>query len=86
MALTAMWEDRPLERGFVGFPTGLDDEYFRMLTAERACRRNGRRPHRIQMEKDAAQANEALDTMNQAEVAAILYGIRDMPEAIWDRP
>ncbi|WP_137136568.1 terminase gpA endonuclease subunit [Rhizobium sp. FKY42] len=76
----------PLERGFVGFPTGLDDEYFRMLTAERRVPKKRKDGHtEYKWEKDAAQANEALDTMNQAEVAAILYGIRDMPDAIWDR-
>ncbi|TRL35530.1 terminase [Rhizobium straminoryzae] len=76
----------PLERGFVGFPTGLEDEYFRQLTAERRVpvkRKDGHTEYKWQ--KDQAQANEGLDTMNQAEVAAILFGVRDLPEAIWDR-
>ncbi len=43
------------------------------------------RPHEYKWHKDETQANEGLDTMIQSEVAAILYGIRDLPEAIWDR-
>lgn len=76
----------PLERGFVGFPTGFEDEYYRQLTAERRVpkkRKDGFTEYK--WEKDPSQANEALDTMNQAEAAAILFGVRGMPEAIWDR-
>ncbi len=76
----------PLERGYVAFPTGLEDDYFRQLTAERRVpkkRKDGFTEYK--WEKDPAQANEALDTMNQAEVAAILYGIRGLPDKIWDR-
>lgn len=76
----------PLERGYVAFPTGFEDEYFRQLTAERRVpkkRKDGFTE--FKWEKDANQANEALDTMNQAEVAAILFGLRGMPDAIWDR-
>ena len=35
--------------------------------------------------KDDNQANEALDTMLQAEAAAIKWGLRDLPDKIWDR-
>ncbi|CAD7036483.1 terminase [Pseudorhizobium halotolerans] len=76
----------PLDRGYVGFPTGLDDEYYRQLTAERRVpkkRKDGFTEYK--WEKDPTQANEMLDTMNQAEVAAILYGIRGLPDKIWDR-
>lgn len=76
----------PLQRGFVGFPTGMEDEYYRQLTAERRVpkkRKDGFTEYK--WEKDPAQANEGLDTMNQAEVAAILYGVRGLPDAIWDR-
>jgi phage terminase large subunit GpA-like protein len=79
-------KEDPLERGFVGFPKGMEDEYFRQLTAERRVpkkRKDGFTEYK--WHKDDAQANEGLDTMNQAEVAAILYGIRGMPDAIWDR-
>lgn len=76
----------PLERGFVGFPRGMDDEYYRQLTAERRVpkkRKDGFTEYK--WHKDETQANEGLDTMNQAEVAAILYGIRSLPDGIWDR-
>lgn len=76
----------PLERGYIGFPTGLDDEYYRQLTAERRVpkkRKDGFTEYK--WEKDPNQANEMLDTMNQAEVAAILFGIRGLPDAIWDK-
>lgn len=76
-------KDDPLAKGFVSFPSGLDDEYFRQLTAEyrKAVKRNGFDVYR--WEKDPAQANEALDTMNQAETAANNFGIRGMPDATW---
>lgn len=76
----------PLERGFVAFPTGLEDDYYQQLTAERRVpkkRKDGFTEYK--WDKDKTQANEMLDTMNQAEVAAILYGIRDLPDGIWDR-
>src|SRR6185295_19661089 len=34
--------------------------------------------------KDPLQANEALDTMLQAETAATNFGVRGLPDAIWD--
>lgn len=76
-------KEDPLSKGFVSFPRGLDDEYFRQLTAEyrKATRRNGFDVYR--WEKDPGQANEALDTMNQAETAANNFGIRGLPDAIW---
>ena len=75
----------PLERGYIGLPRGLDDEYFRQLTAERRKpikRRDGFTDYK--WEKDPGQANEALDTHLQAEAAAIRLGIRDLPDALWD--
>jgi phage terminase large subunit GpA-like protein len=76
-------KEDPLAKGFVSFPRGLEDEYFRQLTAEyrKATRRNGFDVYR--WEKDPGQANEALDTMNQAETAANNFGIRGLPDAIW---
>lgn len=76
-------KEDPLVKGFVAFPRGLDDEYFRQLTAEyrKAVKRNGFEVFR--WHKDESQANEALDTMNQAETAANNFGIRGMPDAIW---
>jgi len=79
-------KEDPIERGYVSFPTGLEDDYYRQLTSERRVpkrRKDGFTEYK--WEKDPNQANEMLDTMNQAEVAAILYGIRGLPDAIWDR-
>lgn len=75
-----------MERGFVGFASGLSDEYFRQLTAEHrqaVKRRDGFIDYK--WVKDPNQANEMLDTMLQAEAAAIKLGIRTMPEKVWDQ-
>jgi len=76
-------KDDPLSDGYVSFPRGLDDEYFRQLTAERRTpeKRHGFTVYR--WTKDPGQANEALDTMNQAEAASIRFGVRGMPESVW---
>lgn len=78
-------KEDPISSGFVSFPTGLDDEYFRQLTAERRQpeKRHGFTVYR--WVKDSSQANEALDTMLQAETAATKFGIRGLPDAIWLR-
>ena len=76
----------PLKAGFVLFPRGLEDEYFRQLTAESRKaekRKDGFTVYR--WVKDPGQANEALDTMLQAEAAATKWGIRGLPDAIWHR-
>lgn len=76
----------PQAEGWVGLPRGLEDEYFRQLTAERRVVEKDRHGFaRPVWKKDPDQANEALDTMNQAEAAAINYGIRSMPESIWQQ-
>ncbi|ORE90989.1 terminase gpA endonuclease subunit [Aurantimonas sp. 22II-16-19i] len=79
-------KEDPSELGFIGLPKGLEDEYFRQLTAE------SRRPKKTktgftvyEWVKDASQPNEALDTHLQAEAAAIKLGLRTLPDAIWDR-
>jgi phage terminase large subunit GpA-like protein len=76
-------KDDHLADGYIAFPKGLDDEYFRQLTAERRTpeKRHGFTVYR--WTKDATQANEALDTMNQAEAASIRFGVRGMPDAVW---
>jgi phage terminase large subunit GpA-like protein len=78
-------KEDPLAAGYIAFPSGLDDEYFRQLTAERRTpeKRHGFIVYR--WTKDETQANEGLDTMLQAEAAAIKYGVRGLPEAIWAR-
>ncbi|MNS17177.1 Phage terminase large subunit [compost metagenome] len=75
----------PEERAFIGLPRGLDDDFYRQLTAERrkpVKRKDGFTV--FQWIKDAAQANEMLDTHLQAEAAAIRIGVRSMPDAVWD--
>jgi phage terminase large subunit GpA-like protein len=75
-------KEDPIADGYVSFPKGLDDEYFRQLTAERRTpeKRHGFTVYR--WTKDASQANEALDTMNQAEAASIRFGVRGMPDQV----
>lgn len=75
----------PLERGYVGLPKGLDDEYFRQLTSEQRVERKKRNGFvTYEWVKDPDLANEMLDTHLQAEAAAIKYGLRNLPDAAWD--
>lgn len=77
-------KEDPLSKGYVSFPRGLDDEYFRQLTSEhRKAVKKKDGFEKYVWEKDPSQANEALDTMNQAETAANNFGIRGLPDAIW---
>lgn len=76
----------PMERGFIAFPTGLEDDYFQQLTAERRKATKNRSGFEVwSWIKDPTQANEDLDTMNQAETAAIKLGVRAFTDAHWDR-
>jgi phage terminase large subunit GpA-like protein len=76
----------PLEAGYVAFPKGLSDDYFRQLTAERRVPKRGKTGFVSYVwAKDPAQANEMLDTHLQAEAAAIKWGVRGLPDAIWAR-
>ena len=79
-------KDDPQARGYIALPTGLDEEFYRQLTAE------SRKPKKTKTgftqyvwAKDPNQANEALDTHLQAETAANRLGVRDLPDAEWDR-
>ena len=76
----------PLERGYVGFPKDLPDEYYRQLTAEtrqEVKRRDGFTDYK--WVKDPNQANEMLDTMLQAETAANRLNINYWTEATWNK-
>jgi phage terminase large subunit GpA-like protein len=86
MALYAnLRKEDPLEAGYVALPRGLEDEYFRQLTAERRVEKIQKSGFKVYLwEKDKGQANEALDTMNQAEAAAIRFGVRSMTDSEWD--
>ena len=74
-----------LSRAYVGFPKGLEDEYYRQLTSE------SRKPVKqktgftvYKWVKDPSQANEGLDTHLQAEAAAIRFGVRTFQDKFWD--
>lgn len=75
----------PVADGFVAFPRGLDDEYFRQLTSERRVPKVKHGFTSYAWEKDPGQRNEGLDTHLQAEAAAIKCNVRSLPEAIWAR-
>lgn len=78
-------KEDPLERGFVGLPRGLDDEFYRQLTAERRQAKKNKKGFEVfEWVKDPNQANEGLDTHLQAEAAAIKLGVRSMVEKQWD--
>lgn len=75
-----------LAAGFIGFPKGLGDTYFKELTAERRIEKRLKGGMTsFGWELMDGDRNEALDTMVQAEAAAIKYGVRDLPPAVWDR-
>ena len=76
-------KDDPASPGFVSFPSGLDDEYFQELTAERrtAVKRHGFTVYR--WTKDDRQDNEALDTAIIATGAAIRFGAYGLSDQSW---
>jgi phage terminase large subunit GpA-like protein len=71
------------DRGFVHFPSGLEDSYYQELTSERreTIRRHGFTVFR--WTKDAKQRNEALDTMVIATGAAIKFGVYGFSDKRW---
>lgn len=76
----------PLAAGFIGLPRGLEDEFFRQLTAERRQPQKRRDGFTVYAwVKDPNQANEGLDTHLQAEAAAIRLGVRSYPDKTWAR-
>ncbi len=81
-------KDDAEERGFVALPKGLEDEFFRQLTAEsRKATKNKKTgfTHYLWV-KDPSQANEGLDTHLQAEAAWARYAgpQRDLMDEQWD--
>lgn len=74
----------PLAYGHVSFPSGLEDEYFRQLTAESRKAVKRRDGFTVwQWIKDPNQRNEMLDTMVQAEAAAEHLGVFVMGDRHW---
>ena len=75
----------PATPRYVDLPRGLEEEYYLQLTAERRKEvRNKQGYSRFVWTKDPTQANEMLDTMIQAEVAAIRHRVFELNEAEWD--
>lgn len=77
----------PLERGFVGLPKGVTDQFLQELTAERrqevARKKDGSKEWRWILPPNTR--NEFLDNHLQAEAAAIKFGVDGMPDQVWDR-
>jgi phage terminase large subunit GpA-like protein len=79
-------KEDPAERGYIAFPRGLEDEYFRQLVSERRAatkNRDGFTSYRW-VKDDERQANEALDTMVIATAAAIKRGAYGFSDVTWD--
>ena len=76
-------KDDATSPGYVSFPSGLGDEYFQELTAERrtAVKRHGFQVFR--WTKDDRQDNEALDTAIIATGAAIRFGAYGLSDQGW---
>ncbi len=75
----------PQERGFVALPRGLEDEFYRQITAEtRKAQKNKTGFTRFLWVKDPNQANEGLDTHLQAETAANRLNVKALPDERWD--
>jgi phage terminase large subunit GpA-like protein len=71
----------PLERGYVDFPAGMGEEFFRQVTAERRVPVNRRGFTVWRWVKARDQANEGLDTAVYAEAGAIKLGWRTKSDA-----
>jgi phage terminase large subunit GpA-like protein len=77
-------KDDPNDRGYVSFPSGLSDDYFQQLTAERRVQIKSHGYVTYRWEKDAKQANEMLDCMIVATGAAIKAGVYSLSDRGWE--
>lgn len=68
--------------GFVHFPTGLPDEFYEQLTAERRVTRYLRGQPRVEWVLERGRRNEALDCAGMADAAAESFGLSRAP---WDK-
>ena len=68
--------------GYVNLPTGLPDEFFEQLTAERRITRYLRGQPRVEWMLEKGRRNEALDCVCMADAAAESFGLSRAP---WDR-
>jgi phage terminase large subunit GpA-like protein len=76
-------KDDEASPGYVSFPSGLGDDYYQELTAERrtAVKRHGFTVYR--WTKDDRQDNESLDTFVIATGAALRYGVNGLSDRSW---
>jgi len=79
-------KDKPEERGFCGYPRGMDDEFFIQLCSERRVLRTNKKTHYAyhEWEKLPGVRNEVLDTEIYAEAAARRLGWTELTEDRWD--
>jgi phage terminase large subunit GpA-like protein len=68
--------------GYVHFPSGLPDEFFEQLTAERRVTRYLRGQPRVEWVLEKGRRNEALDCAGMADAAAESFGLSRAP---WDK-
>lgn len=75
----------PLARGFCGYPSGLEDEFYRQMCAEKRVAVKNRRGAESWHWTKFYERNEVLDTEIYAEAAAIRIGWKRMTDEDWDR-
>jgi phage terminase large subunit GpA-like protein len=71
--------------GYLHFPSGLADDYFEQLTAERLVTKYVRGRPRLEWVKPAGRRNEALDLEVYAYAAAVYAGVTRMRELEWQK-
>ncbi len=78
-------KEDPIERGYVSFPVGMGDEYYRQITSEVRVLRTSRSgvTSAAWVLVEPARRNEGLDTMNYAEAAARRKGWANMTAEQW---
>ena len=75
----------PNQRGYISFPQGLEDNFFKQLTSEKRVLQVDRRGFASWVwVKPASAKNECLDCSNYAEAAGTMKGWRTMTTEAWD--
>lgn len=79
-------KDNPQERGFCGYPQGLEDEFFIQLCSERRVLVTNKKTHYAyhEWQKLPGVRNEILDTEIYAEAAARRLGWTEITDERWD--
>lgn len=77
--------EEPGSRGYVDFPSGLDDEFYEQLTAEKRVPRVNKRGFTVyDWVKPRSLRNEMLDVMVYGEALAVRKGWRLLNDMQWD--